>query len=206
MGTRGLIGLRYKGKDKFTYNHYDSYPSELGVAFLESVKKFNIGQMRKAFINIKLIKNEDKKPTQKEIKKYFKYGDPSVGDDSIANKKINSYYQLLHGLQGNIEPYLSAEADIMINSNDFIKDSLFCEWAYIINLDTGKLEVWKGFNKENTDNRYKLTEDEMQKDIDWWKENRGIVHKFEYFSCKMVKEFDLNNLPSKEQFLKLEND
>jgi len=26
MGTRGLWGIRKDGKDKLTYNHYDSYP------------------------------------------------------------------------------------------------------------------------------------------------------------------------------------
>jgi len=46
MGTRGLIGIRYKEKDKFTYNHSDSNPEELGVNFLESVKKFNINQIK----------------------------------------------------------------------------------------------------------------------------------------------------------------
>ena len=30
----------------------------------------------------------------------------------------------------------------MENGNDFITDSLFCEWAYIINLDTNKFEIF----------------------------------------------------------------
>lgn len=30
---------------------------------------------------------------------------------------------------------------------EFLYDSLFCEWAYIVNLDTKKLEIYKGFNK-----------------------------------------------------------
>ena len=37
----------------------------------------------------------------------------------------------------------------------FLYDSLFCEWAYIINLDTKKLEIYKGFNKNpNAKGRY----------------------------------------------------
>lgn len=31
--------------------------------------------------------------------------------------------------------------------NDFLKDSLFCEYAYIINLTTNSLEYYEGFNK-----------------------------------------------------------
>jgi hypothetical protein len=35
----------------------------------------------------------------------------------------------------------------MIDSQVFLKDSLFCEWAYIINTDTGELEIYRGRNK-----------------------------------------------------------
>ena len=37
----------------------------------------------------------------------------------------------------------------MINSNDFIKNSLFCEYGYIINLDNKSLEFWIGISKKN---------------------------------------------------------
>lgn len=33
------------------------------------------------------------------------------------------------------------------NAVGFLYDSLFCEYAYIINLDTGKLEFYTGFNR-----------------------------------------------------------
>ena len=42
----------------------------------------------------------------------------------------------------------------MIDSSGFLLDSLFCEWAYIVNLDTGKLELYRGFNKKPSDGRY----------------------------------------------------
>lgn len=39
--------------------------------------------------------------------------------------------------------------------NNFIFDSLFCEYAYIINLDENILEFYRGFNKDsNADGRY----------------------------------------------------
>lgn len=41
------------------------------------------------------------------------------------------------------------------NYNDFLFDSLFCEYAYIINLDEGVLEFYIGFNKNpEADGRY----------------------------------------------------
>ncbi len=36
----------------------------------------------------------------------------------------------------------------MVDYSTFMHDSLFCEWAYIINLDTKELEIYKGFNKD----------------------------------------------------------
>lgn len=36
----------------------------------------------------------------------------------------------------------------MLDGIDFIKDSVFCEYAYIINIGTQELEVYLGFNKK----------------------------------------------------------
>lgn len=36
----------------------------------------------------------------------------------------------------------------MIDDSEFLNDSLFCEWTYIINLDNEQFEVYRGFNKD----------------------------------------------------------
>lgn len=62
------------------------------------------------------------------------------------------------------------------SNNDFIKDSLFCEYAYIINLDTKKLEYYKGYQDQpDKENRFGI---EKQKDYD-------------FYPCKKIKEFTL---------------
>lgn len=41
------------------------------------------------------------------------------------------------------------------NASDFMFDSLFCEYAYVVNLDTNKLEFYVGFNNNpNANGRY----------------------------------------------------
>lgn len=40
------------------------------------------------------------------------------------------------------------DAGVMIDSAGFLADSLFCEWAYVINLDDCVLEVYRGFQSE----------------------------------------------------------
>ena len=200
MSTRGAIGFYCKGKGKITYNHWDSYPSDLGINILEEIRDIPIEKLKEVFEQIKLIKDEQAKPTAEEFKQYSEYSDPSVGG-STSNTKVKTYYQLLRKLQGTLKPYIEGKVKIMIDSESFLKDSLFCEWAYIINLDEEVLEVWKGFRKENSDNRYKWTIEEIKKELDEWKK-RDINYKKEYYNCALIKKFPLNNLPTKEEFLK----
>ena len=45
------------------------------------------------------------------------------------------------------------------NSNTFIYDSLFCEWGYILNLDSEELEIYEGFQEsEPVHGRYKKSD------------------------------------------------
>jgi hypothetical protein len=77
----------------------------------------------------------DKKFTAKQQEKYGDlWQQVSTGKDM---------YSLLRGLQGNIGMML--ERGIMTEHNDFIKDSLFCEWAYILNVDDKTFEIYRGF-------------------------------------------------------------
>lgn len=46
-------------------------------------------------------------------------------------------------------PYLT-ESFSMWDCSGFLKNSLFCEWAYIVNLDDEVLEIYKGANKHKT--------------------------------------------------------
>lgn len=95
-----------------------------------------------------MVKAQDK-PTPEEMEKYkaFYNGDVNGGAEE--------YYNLLRDIQGEPKSYLDyPELDIMIDSEDFLQDSLFCEWAYIINLDENQLEIYRGFQTEPKSSRY----------------------------------------------------
>jgi len=202
MGTRGAIGFFKDGKGKITYNHFDSYPEGIGVKILKEIRGFSVKELKKVFDNLVLIEDENKKPTKKEIEEFKKWSNPSVGDSS-DNTNINTYYQLLRDVQGTLKPYLTGEVNLIIDNEKFLKDSLFCEWAYIINLDKEVLEVWKGFKKTPQENRYKETEKELKKESDWWaKERQSANWKKQYYNCALVKEYPLKELPAEKQFLK----
>ena len=56
MGTRGAWGLIKDGKEKVTYNHYDSYPDGLGVCIIELAQDLSISQI---YDRIEMVKSED---------------------------------------------------------------------------------------------------------------------------------------------------
>jgi len=131
LSTSGIYGFRKNGKDKIARNNYDSYPKGLGAAVVEFCKQTSIEEMHEIFDRIELI-DED----------LDWIGEPT------KNNEINLSKQ-------NPLDIFKTESPFMIDSKGFIENSLFCEFGYIINLDTGKLECWLGYQREpDTSNRY----------------------------------------------------
>jgi len=42
----------------------------------------------------------------------------------------------------------------LVNEKAFAKDSLFCEWAYVVDLDKETLEIYQGFNQGSVKGRF----------------------------------------------------
>lgn len=139
MGTRGAYGFRFEGKDKVTYNHWDSYPAVLGEKIIKMCNEHTVEELQELFKKIRLVKN-DEAPTP-EDEQIFE----ALLEDGIGYRE--DYYSLLRGLQGQPEQLFNYP--IMTDDNYFLDDSLFCEWAYIINLDNKTLEVYEGFTKKS---------------------------------------------------------
>lgn len=181
MGTRGAYGFYKNGIDKITYNHFDSYFSGLGREIVDFVKKNNIEILNKIFDKIILVE-ENGKPTKSQIAECYRYANLSVGEQTFTD-----WYCLLRETQGNLE-YYKDDLKYMIDYKEFMGNSLFCEYAYIINLDTNMLEIYVGFQKEeqkgNRYNKYKEYSDN------------------DYEAVRLIKEFPLNNIPDNwEQIL-----
>lgn len=175
MGTRGLYGMRKNGIDKTTYNHFDSYPDWLGVNVLEFCKCTSIDEMHEIYDKMVMV-DEEFEPTREMIKHCL---DAGYIDTNVSSKSIRDTYCLLRAVQGNLKRWsadLKAGRPIYVIDNQrFIEDSLWCEYAYIINLDTNMLEFYKGFQKKPDEkNRYGT------------KEDNG------YYPCKCLLEIPLN--------------
>lgn len=184
MGTRGIFGLRKNGKDKISYNHYDSSPNCLGEIMNDFVSDHDYDELSELFDRLELVDEsfrtsqftDEQKEKYKEYLKRKDFFNHSLTDN--ATGEDITMYQFLREYQGNLERYFEIpEIDLMIDNNEFIKDSMFCEWGYIINLDNKVLEVWKGFQREpDLTNRY------GQEEISG------------YYPCKLVLEISFNEI------------
>jgi len=183
IGTRGTYGFYKDGVTKVTYNHWDSYPSSLG----DSIKDFLVNtkreQLDEIFDRIRLVR-ADEKPTSEDIEKLkpFYNGDVNGGSEE--------YYNFLRETQGDLKAYVDyPELDVMIDSEDFLQDSLFCEWAYIINLENDTLEIYKGFQTEPSTSRY-----ENEETIKEAKEKSMKMSMDTYYAVSMIKEVPLSEI------------
>ena len=171
MGTRGLFGFRKNNKDKAVYNHYDSYPDWLGKHFLRLIvhNKKDISPMFDRMIDI-----QNTTPTEEQKKYCMKMG---WYDGSVSTRSDTDWYCLLHGLQ-DIRDWEDIIHNTIYfeNSISFIKDSLFCEYAYIYDIDNNILEVYKGFQKQpDFENRY------------------GTKDQHGYYPCKLVDKIKITD-------------
>lgn len=151
MGTRGALGVKLANKYYVTYNHWDSYPSGLGQQVVEFIRYTIIKKegsqlipFKRKILKLQLVKSDDV-PTVEQIDKYMKYADLSVSEQTLKD-----WYCLLRSIQGikTLERIRDGKLEHLIDGYEFLKDSLFCEYAYIINLDTDELEFYRGFQRK----------------------------------------------------------
>ncbi|HBD95376.1 MAG TPA: hypothetical protein DC057_14505 [Spirochaetia bacterium] len=192
MGTRGVYGFYKDNVDKLTYNHSDSYPSWLGKEIVNFVKSTSIEELNQIFDKIILV-DEDDEPTAEQIKDCEEF--TNLG---VSNQSIYDWYCLLREAQGNLSAYKS-DLRYMIDGKDFIKDSLFCEWGYVINLTSNILEIYKGCQRKRNskNNRYRddtphVTQPYFSTDFSG---KTKKISKKEFYSCEIIQTFPLDNIP-----------
>ncbi len=144
MGTRGLIGYRHNNVLKGTYNHSDSYLDGLGQEIIDLTRDIVVNsalvEFKEKLTSVRWV-NGDDKPTTEEIAKYREFYDGGVG-----SKTPEDWYCLLRHAQyiDGIRAIWSGTLDVLIDNTDFLKDGLFCEYAYIFNFDTNCIDIYDG--------------------------------------------------------------
>lgn len=116
MSTRGAIGFRVGGADRIAYNDGDSYPDCLGNRMMEFIAE-GIEQFG---YSSWLARTKQRVEALKDI--------PYDDDKEVIDQ----------------DPEKLLAAGVYMDRRDHMFDPLFCEWAYVINLDDEELEFYKG--------------------------------------------------------------
>ena len=178
MRTRNLTIVKKDGKYVVAqYGQRDGYPEGNGVILYNFAKdKNNIELLREKVCNCVYIDEVE----CDELETKFSNSDCSY------EKFLLTYPQFSRDIGTDILHLImqSSNEIKLINHIDFIADSLFCEWAYIIDLDSDTFEVFKGFNtkKLSKDDRFFEFETEDK-----------------YHPCKLAIAWKFDNLPETEE-------
>ena len=183
MGTRSLIAVKSNEKYKIAqYSQWDGYPDGQGKTVLEFlrsiVKKGRVIEFKNQLDKCQFItaKQADKmNKHMKEVGGTLAEVYPMMSRDTGA--KI---LQLV--LDSQDSPIL------LSNEIEFAKDSLFCKWAYVIDIDKNTFEVFIGFNKEPIDKTERFYSKKAPEDV--------------YYPVRLVWTYDLAKLPTLNRFYK----
>jgi hypothetical protein len=151
MGTRGALGwITREGEVKANYQQYDSYPRGVGRQLQEALKPLN--RLPEIPEGMRWVP-ADGKPTREELAAFKDaelWQEVSEGDD---------WYAALRGLQGRLDLMLEHRISTD-HGSEFIKDGLFCEWAYLIDLRSDEVVILKGgVNTEEEQAPYARTDE-----------------------------------------------
>jgi len=198
MGTRNSVHVIVGKQTKIAkYCQWDGYPSVRGVEIIDVLRKRLKPTKTKSFEDrLKEMKAKVKSVvalTDKEVQNRWKEcgADDSewVGMD-VSNKFKEQYAHLSRDMGGGEVLDLVVTGKVKETQLDpkFVADSLFCEWAYVVDLDKKTLEVYTGFNNKP------LT----SKDRFFNLQKKGK----KYFPVKLVKKYKLDELPTAKNFVK----
>ncbi len=202
MGTRNLTMVISNGETKVAqYGQWDGYPSGNGVIVLDFLHTTNLEEFKKKLNKVIFVNGNKEKEIQKWLESIGCKDGWMTGEQSKLYQKKYPYLTRDNGA-AILEMIRDTEDDEIwiTDSSDFAGDSLFCEWAYLIDLDKNKLEVYEGFNNEplTIEDRFFYLMQEAEKEI---KERSDVGIDSAYYPIKMVKSYDLNNLPLEDEFL-----
>lgn len=207
MGTRGAFGVIIGEEEKIAYNHFDSYPDGKGIEVLgwlrSVVDEGRLDEIKKLAHKVRVV-DENSKPTARDKQKLRSFTNLNVADQSE-----DDWYCLTREMQGDLG--LTLGSGYMLDRSNFPLDSLFCEWAYIVDLDAEVFEVYAGFQKTlPKQGRWKgrptLAEDTENyiAHLEWCHENdRKPFRKrrAEYKAIEMIASWPLDELPGDDHFL-----
>lgn len=142
MGTRNLTAVIKNGEPVIAqYGQWDGYPEGQGTTVYEFIKGAGVARLE-ANLDKAYWAGED------ELKAIYSKYQSEEGWMTMEEGKAfgEAYPSLSRDTCAEIlEVVASASERVpLVNEMDFLQDTLFCEWAYVLDLDTRTLKVFGG--------------------------------------------------------------
>lgn len=177
MSTRNLTCVVHECEYKVAkYCQWNGYLDSQGKIILDFLsKKFDKATFLAEMLRVR-------KPTDEEIKEINSCKEWAV-----------KYPFLSRDMGGDIlEEIQNRKVLYHIPDVGFAKDSLFCEFAYVIDLDKDTFEVYKGFVKTPISSTERFYFEGYEKDG--------------YYPVKLLKEYKLDSLPCEKEFFAIDKE
>lgn len=191
MGTRHLIGAVIDGDFKIAqYGQWDGYPSGQGLGVLEFLRTVDLPDFKEQVRGLRWATQADEQAMDDAL--------GTGGSSWITMEQADELrrnYPAMSRDTGSSILTLVADGDVQVvrDSRSFALDSLFCEWAYVIDLDRDVLEVYRGFQQTPPQKgRWAGQWDEFV-----WRENKD----YRYYAVELVAEYPLGALPDGDEFV-----
>ena len=165
LSSNRLLGAIIRGRKKASYNHFDSYPSGLGVGLVNFIKYLSddqIQEMIKRYEEIEwsvallavyvqeseLMKSrvEERTTAPRELQqRYIAAGFANLG---VSEQRPGDWYCLIHKMQGvaGLPHILDGSLKHLVDSTEFENDTLFCEGIYYVDWEKKELKVISPIN------------------------------------------------------------
>jgi hypothetical protein len=199
MGTRHLVCVVDKGEYKIAqYGQFDGYPDGVGLHVLRFAKfEENLFVLQKGLQYLRFATEEDwarvRKACGLDESGWMNMNQAEVMEKNFPELCRETSSEILEIVVENAMRQ-RPEQIVLENSIDFAGDSLFCEYAYVIDFDKRVLEIYKGFNQ----NPLACIGQRFEKapTSEWTSDSIT-----KYFPIVLAKEYSLDSLPTDEQFL-----
>lgn len=187
MGTCNLTIVFDAGDYRVAqYGHWDGYPEGAGITIL----RFLRDEMDEFLFRIRLSRFnfiDENDAIKRRIDKAFGNG---IGSYCFPEFSRDTGCDILPMIQNNM-----ATTRYLGNSLDFAAESVFCEWAYVVDFEHRTFEVYQGFNETplEENERFYFLNDIANPDPAF----SGV----RYYPVRLAATFDLDNLPKDKEFL-----
>lgn len=149
MGTRNLTFVVKDGQFRVAqYCQWDGYPSGQGTTVHNFITNEMTPQFREQIDRTKALTPEEVEARWNEAKGGEEGPLPGFVSMAVADRFKRKNAHLDRDMGAHILSYIqnTPQPEVSLDTN-FAADSLFCEWAYLIDLDNDTLEVYRGFNE-----------------------------------------------------------